>query len=244
MKHTYHIHGMTCQGCRDHVEKILNTVPGVIEAKVDLEKEEAVISMDGKIETESFQKLLSPKYNITDKANITAFQMTSHSMEAIEEKSKLEQLRPLLLILFYIALASVLLHYDNWDSKAAMLDFMGLFFLVFSFFKMLDLKNFPDSFRMYDLLAKRVSIYGWIYPFIETALGLMFLMRFEIEIALIVTLIILSITSVGVAKTLLNKKAIRCACLGTVLKLPMTEATIIENAIMIVMSIIMLTQII
>ena len=97
---------------------------------------------------------------------------------------------------------------------------------------------------MYDPLAKRVSVYGWIYPFIETALGLMFLMRFEIEIALIATLIILSITTVGVTKTLLDKKSIRCACLGTALKLPMTEATFIENAIMIVMAIVMLTQII
>ena len=122
-----------------------------------------------------------------------------------------------------------------------MLDFMGLFYIVFSFFKMLDLKGFPDSFRMYDPLAKRVPIYAKIYPFIETALGLMFLMRFEINIALIITLVILGVTTIGVTKTLLDKKAIRCACLGTALKLPMTEATFIENTIMIVMAILMLT---
>ena len=168
------------------------------------------------------------------------FQMTSESMDETGQKSKLQQLQPLLLILFYIATASILLHYKSWDGNAVMLDFMGLFFIVFSFFKMLDLKNSPESFRMYDPLAKRVSIYGWIYPFIETALGLMFLMRFEIEIALITTLIILSITTVGVTKTLLDKKSIRCACLGTALKLPMTEATFIENAIMIVMAILLI----
>ena len=122
-----------------------------------------------------------------------------------------------------------------------MLDFMGLFYIVFSFFKMLDLKGFPDSFRMYDPLAKRVPIYGNIYPFIETALGLMFLMRFEINIALIITLVILGVTTIGVSKTLLDKKAIKCACLGTALKLPMTEATFIENAIMIIMAVLMLT---
>ena len=43
-------------------------------------------------------------------------------------------------------------------------------------------------------------------------------------------------------KILLDKKSIRCACLGTALKLPMTEATFIENAIMIVMAVIMLTN--
>ena len=119
---------------------------------------------------------------------------------------------------------------------------MGLFYIVFSFFKMLDLKGFPESFSMYDPLAKRLPIYGWIYPFIETGLGLMLLMRFEIKIALIITLIVLGITTIGVTKTLLDKKSIRCACLGTALKLPMTEATFIENIIMIAMAISMLTN--
>ena len=121
-----------------------------------------------------------------------------------------------------------------------MLDFMGLFYIVFSFFKMLDLKGFPESFKMYDPLAKRLPIYGWIYPFIETALGLMFLMRYEVGLALVVTLVVLGITTIGVTKTLMDKKSIRCACLGTALKLPMTEATFIENTIMIAMAALML----
>jgi hypothetical protein len=68
-------------------------------------------------------------------------------------------------------------------------------------------------------------------------------MRLEIDIALILTLVILGITTVGVTKTLLDKKSIRCACLGTALKLPMTEATFIENAIMIIMAMLMLLNI-
>ena len=118
-----------------------------------------------------------------------------------------------------------------------MFDFMGLFFIVFSFFKMLDLKNFPTSFSMYDPLAEKILFYGWVYPFIEIALGLMFLVRFELNIALYVTIVILGITTFGVTKTLMNKKNIQCACLGTALKLPMTEATLIENALMLSMSI-------
>lgn len=121
-----------------------------------------------------------------------------------------------------------------------MLDFMGLFLIVFSFFKLLDLKGFPVSFSMYDPLARVIPAYGWIYPFIETALGLMFLLRFNTNIAILITLVILSITTGGVVQTLLNKRKIQCACLGTALKLPMTEATFIENAIMIVMGTAML----
>ena len=96
---------------------------------------------------------------------------------------------------------------------------------------------------MYDPLAKVIPIYGWVYPFIELGLGLLFLMRIKITEALIITLIILGITTFGVIKTLLDKKSIQCACLGTALKLPMTKATFIENSIMIVMAIIMLIKI-
>ena len=102
----------------------------------------------------------------------------------------------------------------------------------------------PESFKMYDPLAKRLPIYGWMYPFIETALGLMFLMRFEVNIALIMTLVVLGITTIGVTKTLMDKKSIRCACLGTALKLPMTEATLTENSIMIAMAALMLFDVI
>ena len=146
------------------------------------------------------------------------------------------------MIFLYLFAAAFLLNYNEWNFNSAMLDFMGLFYIVFSFFKLLDLKGFPESFKMYDPLAKIIPAYGWVYPFIELALGLMFLMRFEIVIALIATIFILGITTIGVIRTLLDKKSIRCACLGTALKLPMTEATFIENAIMLVMAVTMLTQ--
>jgi len=123
-----------------------------------------------------------------------------------------------------------------------MLDFMGLFYVVFSFFKFLDLKGFPKSFAMYDPLAKAFPVYGWFYPFLELTLGLLFLMRIQITAALIITLIILGITTIGVTKSLLDKSKIQCACLGTALKLPMTKATFIENSVMILMAITMLVK--
>ena len=58
MKHTYHIHGMTCNGCRNHVEQIVSTVDGVTSALVNLEKAEAVIEMENHIPIETFQKAL------------------------------------------------------------------------------------------------------------------------------------------------------------------------------------------
>ena len=244
MKHTYTIEGMTCGGCKVSVEKYLNEIEHVTNVAIHLESGEAEVTMDKHITTDVLQKALPEKYTLSKKPAEKVFVSSSiSSTPKEEEESKLQQLKPLLLIIFYIASASILLHYKDWSWNEFMLDFMGLFYIVFSFFKMLDLKGFPASFSMYDPIAKKVPFYGKIYPFIETGLGLMFLMRFEIDIALIVTLVILGITTIGVTKTLLDKKSIRCACLGTALKLPMTEATFIENAIMIVMAVLMLLNI-
>lgn len=237
MIHTYDVTGMTCNGCRIGVEDKLGRIPGVVKATVNLEKSEAEIEMKTHISTGAFQNALGEKYKIYEKND--GLQMP---ME-MEEKSDWRQLYPLFLIIGYITVAAVLLNRNPWSAQGFMLDFMGLFYIVFSFFKMLDLKGFPDSFRMYDPLAKKVPAYATVYPFIETALGLLFLLRFQIEIALIATIVILGITTIGVAKVLLDKKSIQCACLGTALKLPMTKATFIENSIMIVMAVLMLLAI-
>lgn len=241
MTHTYKINGMTCNGCRTSVENKIRALAGVEEVSVDLERETADIEMKKHISLQSFQKELGEKYLISEEVPFYDNTVTEE-ISSSEGMTKLQQLKPLLLIFLYIIVAVALLNYKDWSISEAMLDFMGLFYIVFSFFKMLDLKGFPQSFRMYDPLAKVIPVYGWIYPFIETALGIMFLMRFEIGIALVVTLVILGVTTFGVVRTLLNKKSIQCACLGTALKLPMTEATFIENSIMILMALVMLQK--
>ena len=58
MKHTYHIHGMTCNGCRSHVEETLSKIERVSKATVDLDKAEATIEMESHIPIETFQEAL------------------------------------------------------------------------------------------------------------------------------------------------------------------------------------------
>ncbi len=240
MEHVYAVSGMTCMGCVASVKDKLLSVNGVENVEVSLENQEAKIKMEEHVPTEILQEALPDKYLISSKQD----SQKPATSEMVKETSKLKQLKPLLLIFLYLFAAAFLLNYKQWDINNAMLDFMGLFYIVFSFFKLLDLKGFPESFKMYDPLAKAVPFYGKIYPFLELALGLFFLMRFKIGLALAATIVILGITTFGVTRTLLSKKQIRCACLGTALKLPMTEATFIENAIMLVMAFVMLFQLV
>lgn len=235
MTHTYKVSGMTCQHCKASVEDSIKELENVKSVSVDLEAKEAQIDMEKHIDVETLQNALSDKYSISKQSDFV-----DTSGENIQDQSKAKQLFPLFLIFGYITGASILLNQSNWELSSFMFDFMGLFYIVFSFFKFLDYTGFPDSFRMYDPLAKVLPAYGWVYPFIETALGLMFLMRFELNIALVATIVILGITTIGVTRSLFSKKTIKCACLGTALNLPMTEATFIENTIMLVMAVWML----
>ena len=234
----YRISGMTCDGCRASVEKYLSSLPEVSSASVDLQAGTAMVESREELPLSALKQVLPEKYGI---APFNVFQAAPVT-EQEEEVSKWKQLRPLFLIFAYLFTAAFLLNRDPFDANSFMLDFMGSFFIVFSFFKLLDLKGFPESFAMYDPLAAAVPAYGWIYPFLETALGLAFLMRYQTEVALWITLVILGITTVGVLRTLLSKKKIQCACLGTALKLPMTQATLIENCLMLVMAIMLLTK--
>ncbi len=234
MKKKYTITGMTCNGCRSQVEKILNDLDAITSATVNLEQSEAVIEASSLPNLQILQAALPEKYTILEQSN-NVFEQT----ETVE-KSELKQLFPLFLIFLYITIATVLMNINDWSVSVFMLDFMGLFYVVFSFFKFLDYKGFPPSFQMYDPLAKQLPTYAWMYPFIEITLGILFLMRIQIPIALFATIVVLGITTIGVTKALLDKKTIQCACLGTALKLPMTKATFIENSIMLIMAIWML----
>ncbi len=238
MKKTYKINGMTCGGCVAGVTKKLLGLKEITSAEVSLEKAEALVDLKHPVEIKTLQSVLGSKYNITEKQKSVEDNFTTEN--AILEKSKIQQLKPLLLIFLYLLVSATLLNIKDWSAASFMLDFMGMFYIVFSFFKLLDLKGFPESFKMYDPIAKTIPLYGKIYPFIEIILGLCFLMRFQITAALIGTIFILGITTIGVTKSLLSKQTIQCACLGTVLKLPMTQATFIENAIMIIMAFVIL----
>lgn len=53
--------------------------------------------------------------------------------------------------------------------------FMDGFFLVFSFFKSLNIKGFAESYGMYDIVAKRFTGWDYVYVLVELALGITYL---------------------------------------------------------------------
>lgn len=222
---TLFIEGMTCKNCERSVQEKLSGVAGLKNVTVSLEEANATFMSTQDIALHEIAELLGEKYTITK----------NKEKGSSSKQSKLKQLFPLFLILFYVTAGALYLSNGLLDHYF-LTAFMGLFFIVFSFFKFLDYTSFPPSFQQYDPIAKKSLLYAYAYPFIETLLGLCFLFQFEMKVASGVTLVLLSATSIGVLHSLRNKQAISCACLGTALKLPMTEATLIENLLMILMA--------
>jgi copper chaperone CopZ len=231
MENIFHISGMTCMSCRKSLIGKINAIEDVLSVQVSLETGIAKIQSKNQLTSREISMLLGSKYS--------AQKSVSNSKRI--KTSKLKQLTPLFLIFIYLIVGTLFLSYQlNANMERKMQIFMGMFFIVFSFFKFLDYEGFPNSFKRYDPLAKKIPAYAKLYPFLETVLGIAFLMEWYLPIIILFTLIILSITTFGVLRVLTQKSQIDCACLGTALKLPMTEATLIENGIMLTMAIVLL----
>ena len=148
---------------------------------------------------------------------------------------------PLLLIVAYILGGSLLVQI-GMDGLAGvtmmetMRYFMAGFFLVFSFFKLLDINAFANAYSGYDLLARRWRGWGLIYPFVELALGIAYLANFNPVFTHWATIIVMGFSAIGVIKAVASKTQIQCACLGTVFKLPMSTVTIVEDVGMVLMA--------
>jgi copper chaperone CopZ len=233
MTHTYTVLGMTCSSCEAKVKSALLTLENVTNVTVSKDTETATITMDKHIALPKLQHVLDTKYQIS---------AINHSEIGEQTKSWFETYKPILLIFFYILLVTTLVQTQNtkFDFMQAMRHFMSGFFLIFSFFKLLNIKGFAESYVMYDVLAKKIPAWAYLYVFIELGLGIAFLINFNPILTNSLTVLVMSISIIGVLQSVLNKQKIQCACLGAVFNLPMSTVTIIEDALMIAMSGIML----
>lgn len=151
-------------------------------------------------------------------------------------KEFLEKYKVILILFVYLVGMSYFLTQSNHSNF--MFYLMGLFFIIFSFFKVIHLPEFKSSFQKYDYFAKNIPFYGLLYPFIEIMLGIFFLLGLYINIISIITVVILSVTTIGIISQLRKGKILECACLGVVFKLPLSNVTIFENCTMIIMALI------
>lgn len=117
--------------------------------------------------------------------------------------------------------------------------FMGVFFVVFAAFKFVGYKMFAMMYAGYDVIAKRFMAYGYAYPFIELALGVVYLTNTFGMSRDIFTAVLMGIGSIGVYHEIKRRSGIYCACLGNVIKLPLGTVSLVEDVGMGLMAIVM-----
>jgi len=113
---------------------------------------------------------------------------------------------------------------------------MGFFFLIFGLFKLLDISMFAMGYREYDLIAKNLPAWGYVYPFVELALGGLYLAGDTSAGTLYITIALSLITVASVSIKLARRELVQCVCLGNVLRVPLTYVSLIEYAAMTVMA--------
>jgi copper chaperone CopZ len=239
---TYGLTGLHCGACVKKVSQALEPLAGSVE--VSLSPMQVTLT-DPAADESTIKKIVEAvgSYKLVSGSTIGQLPFNASS-----QAGWLQTYKPLLLSAAYILIASVLLQVGlvgmaSLNAMETMRYFMAGFFLVFSFFKLLDLNAFADAYSGYDLLASRWRNWGLIYPFFELFLGLAYLSNFNPLFTNWVTLALMSFSALGVIKAVANKTQIQCACLGTVFKLPMSTVTIVEDVGMVLMALLMLAMI-
>ena len=228
---------LNCGSCVAAVKPFLDQVPGIRDWNVDIANEDKLLIVQGEdVKTEAVAAAVA-------KAGFEAEfdpgeRKENDVVTESAETSPVITYYPLALLgaCLLSVVALVELRLGTFDSMRAMQNFMGAFFVAFAFFKLLDLRGFADSYRMYDIVARRLPVYGYIYPFVELTLGAGYITGFQPSAVNFTTLVVMSVSSIGVVQSVLQKRKIRCACLGTVFNLPMSTVTLVEDGLMTAMA--------
>mgnify|MGYP001203228438 FL=1 len=223
---------MTCSGCAAKVTYEMQQIDSVSSVTVDLFTEQVAIESERKIDIAEVTTALLPypKYKASKLALDTEI---GPALNRIHWRTYW----PLILIGIFVSAVSAGITWRTDGTATTWMEcFMSGFFLIFSFFKLLDIQGFAASYQSYDLMAKVLPAYGFVYPFLEFSLGMAWAIEGGTFSVALSTVILMGFSAIGVITAVTRKQNIQCACLGTAFNLPMSTVTIIEDLIMVGMA--------
>lgn len=242
---------LRCGACVASIRPLFDSEPGVTNWTADVSTPDKLLTVEGKISATRVGELLKAKgYRVLGEVSNTLWDRRPAGLEEPTGGTPVPPVQqvppapktsyyPLLLILLFLLGGTALLEVGaggEFNTMRAMRHFMAGFFLVFGFFKLLNVPAFAEAYRGYDVVAKLWPGWGFVYPFVEVLLGVGYLANVWPFGVNVVTLVVMGVSTVGVVQSVLHKRKIRCACLGTVFNLPMSAVTIVEDVTMVLMS--------
>ena len=239
MNYKFSIRGISCASC---IQKISTVLTNELSAtNIKFSKNNSIIEFEIVLPTDVKQLNIS----LATIGNYSVSELSEDNTQAVptnhEDKPSY---KPIYMIFAYLVLVNLVISANNMQLGSFMANFMASFFLVFSFFKLLDLEGFAGGYSSYDLIAKKFYRYGYIYPFIELGFGFGYLIFPQYLYFNLVVFVLMLISSIGVINAKFSKQKFYCACVGTFLKVPLGSIAIIEDLLMTIMALVMVLQII
>lgn len=128
----------------------------------------------------------------------------------------------------------------SWTATGSLLSsrmpeyFVAIAMALLGLQKLKDVESFSTMFLNYDLLAQRQVRYGYVYPYAETLAGILMLAGALVWLAAPMALFIGTVGAVSVFKAVyLDKRELKCACVGGDSKVPLGFVSLTENLIMV-----------
>lgn len=239
MNYKFSIYGISCVSC---IQKISILLTNELNAtNINFSANNSIVEFESSISTDV--KQLNMSLATIGRYTVGLVPHVNAQSVPISTESK-SSYKPIYMIFTYLVLVNFVISAKSMQLSSFMANFMASFFLVFSFFKLLDLDGFVGGYSSYDLIAKKFYRYGYIYPFIELGFGFGYLIFPHNLYFNWAVFVLMLVSSIGVIKAKSSKQKFYCACVGTFLKVPLGSIAIIEDLLMTVMALAMVLQII
>ena len=147
-------------------------------------------------------------------------------------------------VAFLMALGLSWSFYGSILTLGALEWFISISMCFLAVQKLQDLESFSTMFLNYDLLAQKWVRYGYVYPFGEAVAGILMVAGVFVWMSAPIALVIGTIGAASVFKAVyIDKRELKCACVGGGSNVPLGFVSLTENLMMIFMGLWMLTKV-
>ena len=229
-----------------------NTCPHGLKSKALLERQGFKVD-DNHLNSRAEIDLFKAEYGVTstpqafiDGVRVGGFDELSSYFGKAPKRNNATTYKPVISLFVVAALMASII---SWLLLGTMLSgrtvewFVSISMVLLGLQKLQDVERFATMFLNYDLLAQRWIRYGYVYPFVETGAGLLMMAGVLTWLSAPAALLVASIGAVSVFKAVyVDKRELKCACVGGDSKVPLGFVSLTENLMMIGMAVWMLSK--
>ena len=229
-----------------------NTCPHGLKSKALLERQGFKVD-DNHLNSRAEIDFFKAEYGVTstpqtfiDGARVGGFDELSSYFGKAPTRNNATTYKPVISLFVVAALMASII---SWLLLGTMLSgrtvewFVSISMVLLGLQKLQDVERFATMFLNYDLLAQRWIRYGYVYPFVETGAGLLMMAGVLTWLSAPAALLVASIGAVSVFKAVyVDKRELKCACVGGDSKVPLGFVSLTENLMMIGMAVWMLSK--